>query len=85
MGGSAELERSRLSLDMEGGMNAEPAGRENPHYGTKHMWDFTPPGPDIPSRQPQVMDGMGPRPGPPYKDLRSVRNTAPSPECEASA
>ena len=48
----------------------------NPHYGKKHTWDFAPLGPDVSSRQPLVMDGMGPRPGPPYKDLRAVKNTA---------
>ena len=51
----------------------------DPHNGKKHTWDFMPLGPDVSSRQPLAMDGMGPRPGPPYEDLRSVKNTALSP------
>ncbi len=52
----------------------------NPHLGKKYSWDFSPLGPDVSSRQPLAMDGMGPRPGPPYQDLRSVKSTAFSPE-----
>ena len=48
----------------------------DPHQGKKHTWDFMPFGPDVSSRQPLVMDGMGARPGPPYKQLRSVESTA---------
>ncbi len=57
---------------------AEPPA--NPHNGKRHTWDFAPLGPDVSSRQPLVMDGMGPRPGSPYKDLRSVKRTAFSPD-----
>lgn len=49
------------------------------HDGKKFSWDFSPLGPDVSSRQPLTMDGMGARPGPPYKDLRSVKKTAFSP------
>ena len=61
-------------------MDAQAGDGSNPHNGKKHSWDFTPLGPDVSSRQPLVMDGMGPRPGPPYKDLRSVKRTAFSPD-----
>lgn len=61
-------------------MDAQPDDGKNPHDGKKHSWDFTPLGPDVSSREPLVMDGMGPRPGPPYKDLRSVKRTALSPD-----
>ena len=56
-------------------------GREdgNPHDGQSHTWDFKPLGPDVSERQPLAMDGMGERPGPPYKELRSTRNTMISP------
>ena len=57
------------------GMTGESAPPANPHYGKKHMWDYVPFGPDIASRKPLVMDGMGKRPGPPYQDLRSTKNT----------
>ena len=65
-----------------GGMSgdAQPDDGANPHKGQKHSGDFTPLGPDVSSREPLVMDGMGPRPGPPYKDLRSVKRTALSPD-----
>ncbi|MEO7300557.1 MAG: multicopper oxidase domain-containing protein [Verrucomicrobiota bacterium] len=69
----------KMEMPMEGNMNAESADA-NPHFGKKHTWDFSPFGPDMSSRQPVVMDGMGERPGPPYKDLRSVTNTALSPD-----
>ncbi|CAN5569493.1 copper resistance system multicopper oxidase [soil metagenome] len=51
-----------------------------PHNGKNHTWDFTPLGPDVSSRHPLAMDGMEMRPGPPYEDLRSFRNTAISPQ-----
>jgi len=58
------------------GMPMDHATPANPHYGKKHTWDYSPFGPDISSRKPLLMDGMGERPGPPYKDLRAVKNTA---------
>ena len=53
--------------------------RGDPHDGRKHTWDFRPLGPDISSRQPRTMDGMGPRPDPPYPELRSARVTTLAP------
>jgi FtsP/CotA-like multicopper oxidase with cupredoxin domain len=58
-------------------MSGTPAG--NPHSGKVYTWNFIPFGPDLSSRQPLAMDGMGPRPWPPYKSLRSLKNTALSP------
>lgn len=81
--------------DMMGGMKMPPRGKmgeemgakempmkasQNAHNGKKHTWDFSPLGPDVSSRQPLVMDGMGPRPGPPYQDLKSVKKTTLSPD-----
>ena len=80
MGGGMKMEgwrwtRARRMMDHRSmaAAHGEPA---NPHSGKKHQWDFAPLGPDISSRQPLVMDGMGPRPGPPYKELRATKNTA---------
>ncbi len=52
----------------------------DPHNGKKHTWDFSPLGADVSGRLPLAMDGMDQRPGPPYKDLRSVKRTALSPD-----
>ena len=48
----------------------------DPLNGKKYTWDYAPLGPDVSTRKPLAMDGMGPRPDPPYKDLRSVKKTA---------
>jgi CopA family copper-resistance protein len=78
-GGEMEME----DMPMKGGMTMKGGSMDMGHGepqaapgGKEHTWDFTPLGPDVSSRQPLVMDGMGPRPGPPYQELRSVRNTA---------
>jgi len=85
-----EMMGMKPNMDMGGMDHAMPMGGEmkmkdmpmdhgtpkNPHDGKKHTWDYTPFGPDVSSRQPLVMDGMGPRPGPPYKGLRATKNTA---------
>ncbi|MEO8350592.1 MAG: multicopper oxidase domain-containing protein [Chthoniobacteraceae bacterium] len=64
-----------MAMD-HGGMAEDHEAPSNPRFGKKHQWDFTPLGPDISSRKPLVMDGMDQRPGPPYEDLRSLKNTA---------
>ena len=69
------MEMKGHSMD-HGGTPAPHDTPANPHLGKKHQWNFAPFGPDISSRQPLVMDGMGARPGPPYKDLRATKNTA---------
>lgn len=74
-----ESQMEMKGMPMDSGMDSKMA-EENPHFGKKHTWDFMPFGPDVSSRQPLAMDGMGPRPGPPYKELRSVKKTALSPE-----
>lgn len=83
MGGKMKMDnmsmddRTKMTgMDM-GGMAMKSDAE--PHNGKKHTWDFLPLGPDVSSRKPLAMDGMGPRRGPPYKDLRSVKNTALSP------
>ena len=53
------------------GESAPPAIRAT----ARNAWDYVPFGPDIASRKPLVMDGMDKRPGPPYQDLRSTKNT----------
>ncbi|HWC59578.1 MAG TPA: multicopper oxidase domain-containing protein [Verrucomicrobiae bacterium] len=73
MDGNMKMDGGTEMNGMKGmAMNSEP----DPHNGQKHTWDFMPLGPDIGSRKPLTMDGMGARPSPPYKDLRSVKNTA---------
>jgi CopA family copper-resistance protein len=63
--------------DMDhAGMPGQATQPASPHDGKKHTWDFAPFGPDISSRKPLVMDGMGERPGPSYRDLRAAGNTA---------
>jgi CopA family copper-resistance protein len=57
-------------------MEAEGPSSTNPHDGKRHTWDFSPLGPDVSSRQPLAMENTPERPGPPYKELRSVENTA---------
>lgn len=70
----------KMHHDMPMGHDMQmPGGHHegaNPHYGKKHTWDFLPLRPDISSRQPLVMDGMGQRPGPPYKKLHAIKNTS---------
>jgi CopA family copper-resistance protein len=61
------------------GMRHEAPLPPDAHNGRKHTWDFSPLGPDVSSRQPLVMDGMGERPNAPYKELRAAKNTALSP------
>ncbi len=73
MGGEMKMEG--MPMD-HGSMPMGHGGPANPHFGKKHTWDFAPFGPDVSSRKPLVMDGMGERPGPPYKDLRAAKNTA---------
>ncbi|MGI9088809.1 MAG: multicopper oxidase domain-containing protein [Chthoniobacterales bacterium] len=73
-----DMKMDRMPME-HGSMATAEAMPADPHNGKKHTWDFSPLGPDVSSRQPLAMDGMGPRPGPPYKDLRSVKNTALSP------
>lgn len=68
MGDGMKMDHGSMAMDQ-----GDPA---NPHYGKKHTWDYTPFGPDISSRKPLVMDGMGERPGPPYKDLRAAKHSA---------
>ncbi|MGI8437716.1 MAG: multicopper oxidase domain-containing protein [Chthoniobacterales bacterium] len=84
MGGGMKMDHDmpmKGKMEMSGmSMEAQPDNGTNPHNGKKHSWDFAPLGPDVSSREPLVMDGMGPRPGPPYKDLRSVKRTALSPD-----
>jgi hypothetical protein len=77
MGGMMTMEEMMGDMKMDhGGMTMDHGATASPHFGKKHQWDFTPFGPDISSRKPLVMDGMGPRPGPPYEALRAVKNTA---------
>lgn len=73
-----KMKMGGMSMD-HGDAAVEEDTSANPYNGKKHTWDFAPLGPDVSSRQPLAMDGMGPRPGPPYKDLRSVKRTALSP------
>ncbi len=76
MGGKMKMDDGMEMKGMEG--MAMESGAD-PHNGKKHTWDFAPLGPDVSLRKPLVMDGMGPRPGPPYKEMRSVKKTALSP------
>jgi len=75
MGMKPGMEMERMPMN-HGSMAMDHTTPANPHYGRKHTWDYTPFGPDVSSRKPLVMDGMGERPGPPYKDLRAAKNTA---------
>jgi len=61
------------------GMAMNQAAPADPHNGKKHTWDFLPLGPDVSSRKPLTMDGMAERPGPPYEELRSTKNTSLAP------
>lgn len=79
MGGDMSVEAMPMDHQMQG-MEMSHSTAGNPHDGQKYMWDFMPLGPDISSRKPLVMDGMGERPGPPYKELRSTKNTALAPK-----
>ena len=77
MGGAMSMDggMKMKGMKMDGmAMNSESPA--DPHNGKKYTWDYAPLGPDVSSRKPLAMDGMGPRPGPPYKDLRSVKKTA---------
>ncbi len=73
MGGEMKMEGMLMD---HGSMTMDHDTPANPHSGKKHTSDFAFFGPDVSSRKPLVMDGMGERPGPPYKDLRAVKNTA---------
>lgn len=79
MGGDMKMDHGMKmeGMPMDHGTMAMDHGTPaNPYFGKKHTWDFTPFGPDVSSRKPLVMDGMGERPGPPYQDLRAAKNTA---------
>lgn len=70
------MQKGGGSMPMGHAMQEEERPRGSPHSGKVYTWDFRPLGPDVSSRQPLAMDGMGPRPWPPYEKLRSVKNTA---------
>ncbi len=72
--------KMKMGVGMEmTGMAMEGDAPSEPHNGKKHTWDFIPFGPDVSSRQPLTMNGMGPRPNPPYEDLRATKDTSLSP------
>lgn len=77
---SGKMKMDEMPMDtgmkMKGMEGMAMDSEADAHNGKKHTWDFAPLGPDVSSRKPLVMDGMGPRPGPPYQDLRSVKKTA---------
>jgi len=67
-------------MSMDHGMVTDSKRPGSPHSGKVYTWDYSPLGTDLSSRKPLAMDGMGPRPWPAYKKLRSVKNTALSPQ-----
>ncbi|MBN8420006.1 MAG: multicopper oxidase domain-containing protein [Verrucomicrobia bacterium] len=79
-GGKMKHDMPMGGMAMEHGMATDSPRRGSPHSGKVYTWDYSPLGPDVSSRKPLAMDGMGPRPWPPYKELRSVKNTALPPQ-----
>ncbi|MBE2285110.1 MAG: multicopper oxidase domain-containing protein [Prosthecobacter sp.] len=80
MGGSGGKMKHDMPMNHgmsgQGGMPATDERDGSVHSGKGYTWNFIPLGPDVASRQPLAMDGMGPRPWPPYEKLRSTTKTA---------
>ncbi len=83
MTGGMEMDHS-TPMKMKGAasntLGKSLGGAASAHEGKKHSWVFLPLGPDVASRQPLAMDQKVSRPGPPYEDLRAIKNTALAPD-----